>query len=327
MTSWHKTILRTLVFLLVLIENPPIFAKQATVDLDLGLGYRVDRLDWNTGGVFLGLPALSELTWDDIRIQEIKGGGRFIVEEIEPGLALYVRGSAGYGQIVEGENQDSDFFGHDRTDEFSRSNNDADDGSVLDGSFGIGLQKNTKLKQRGWLFKFAPLVGYSYHEQNLKMLNGVQTVPSPATTFPGLNSSYKTEWKGPWVGIDFSLETDKQLSLFGIIEYHWPDYAAEANWNLRPDFAHPVSFTHTAEGQGLLLSAGWEYQFLPRWAVSVALEYLDWTTKRGTAIDFNADGTLGISCLNPDGSDQFNCLNEVNWESQSLTLGIVHRFN
>jgi len=327
MTSWRKTLLWTLAFFFFFATKASVFAEETLLDLNMGIGYRIDRLNWNIAGG--GVNVLSELTWDDLRIHQIKGGGRFIVDEIEPGLALYVRGSAGYGQIVAGENQDSDFEGNNRTDEFSRSNNDADDGDVLDGSIGIGLQTKIRLQEKAWIFKIAPLVGYSYHEQNLKMTNGFQTVPSLGS-FPGLNSSYKTEWKGPWAGIDLFLETDNQFTLFGFVEYHWPDYSAEANWNLRPQFQHPLSFAHVAEGEGLLASAGWEYRFLPAWTVVVALDYLNWSTHAGIETNF----------LSPQGIQEFfsetgvlvadgivlTPLNEVNWESQSVTLGIVYRF-
>ena len=45
---------------------------------------------------------------------------------------------AAYSWIFDGKNQDSGYAGGDRTLEFSRSNNNSDEGNMLDASFGIG---------------------------------------------------------------------------------------------------------------------------------------------------------------------------------------------
>ncbi len=45
---------------------------------------------------------------------------------------------AAYSWIFDGENQNSDYAGDDRMLEFSRSNNNSDEGNMLDASFGIG---------------------------------------------------------------------------------------------------------------------------------------------------------------------------------------------
>ncbi|MFQ5596877.1 MAG: TonB-dependent receptor [Nitrospiria bacterium] len=327
--------LQTVFILILSTAGNPAFAK-SRLDLDLGVGYRVDHLDWNIAGVINGNPVniVSELTWDDVRIQQVRGGGRLIVENVKSPMAFYMRGTFGYGQIMEGENQDSDFLGNNRTLEFSRSNNDADAGEALDASVGFGYQFKKRFRASRMVLRLAPVVGYSYHEQHFTMTKGFQTIVTPFLTpplgpFPGLNSAYETEWKGPWVGLDLTLNTGKKLSVFGRIEYHLVDYFAEADWNLRPDFAHPVSFTHAADGSGLLASAGWSYQLRPAWTFFVDLQYLDWSTDRGTDVTFlsqaEIDRLASIGIVT-DGVILIP-LNEVNWESQSLTLGIVYRFH
>ena len=51
----------------------------------------------------------------------------------------------------------------------------------------------------------------------------------------GLNNSYDTQWKGSWLGLDALLGLGEKLSLNSTVEYHWVNYSAEANWNLRSD--------------------------------------------------------------------------------------------
>jgi hypothetical protein len=97
-------------------------------------GYREDKLRWNTGFPNGSDPnILSELTWTDLKIATLGIG-----------VKLYTRSNwefeldLNYGKIFSGDNQDSDYLGNNRTLEFSRSNNNADKGVVIDASVNAG---------------------------------------------------------------------------------------------------------------------------------------------------------------------------------------------
>ncbi len=269
-------------------------------------GYRSDDLDWNIAGDSAGNNPniLSELAWSDLKIYQLQAEGKVIFEW------LYLRGSIGYGWILDGDNQDSDYDGDNRTLEFSRSNNNSNNGNVMDASVGVGYPFEPG---PDWL-KIAPLVGYSLHEQNLTLTDGFQTIPATGS-FSDLNSTYDTKWKGPWAGIDLSIEASRRLALFGSFEYHWADYDAEGNWNLRSDFAHPKSFEHDASGKGIVVSAGGSYAIDKDWLINANVGYQEWSTDAGTGRTFFADGTTSGTRLN-----------EVNWSSYSAMLGIMLSF-
>ena len=93
------------------------------------------------------------------------------------------------------------------------------------------------------------------------------------------------------------------------------EYNAEADWNLRADLAHPVSFEHRADGEGIVYWARWNYFFHPQWSFSLSGNYQDWETDPGTDQIF---GALGGTAETP--------LNEVNWESWSVMVGASCRF-
>ena len=217
----------------------------------LDAGYRFDELKWNIAGNLSGTSPniLSELTWENLRTFQLKLSNTTTVKEV-----IYLRGYLDYGWINAGDNQDSDYAGDDRTLEFSRSNNNSDDGNMLDGSIGIGY----RITFGGDTFQLIPLLGYSYHEQNLRMTDGYQTIPAFGS-FPGLDSTYETRWYGPWIGVDFKIQTRefdsfvKRAVFYTTLEGHSVDYDAEADWNLRTDFAHPKSFEHDAEGDGIIV--------------------------------------------------------------------------
>lgn len=284
---------------------PSLRDASAEIDasLQLGPGIRQDNLDWSIADIDGSPNILSELTWTDLTIIQIKASGKLIIAD-----KFYIRGSLDYGEIIDGENQDSDYSGNDRTGEYSRSNNSTDEGNVYDLSAGLGYQFRIKR------LTIAPLIGYSYHTQNLVITDGNQTIP-PIGHFPGLHSTYDAQWDGPWTGLDLSFTIIEKLMLSGVVEYHWADYKGVADWNLRDDFDHPRSFEHTAEGNGILVSAAIHYAFSEHWGVGFAGNYQDWSTDPGTDRTFFADGT-----------EVTTRLNEVNWDSVATELSITFRF-
>lgn len=287
--------------------------KNLYTEFGINMGYRVDDIDFNIAGDIAGNNPniLSELTWNDLEIFQIKLSNQTIIRDL-----FYLRGSFGYGWILRGSNQDSDYARDNRTLEFSRSNNNASDGDVIDASLGIGLHFSFGLD---W-FGITPLAGYSYHQQNLTVTNGNQTkdpfgLLGFTGPFAGLNSSYDTEWKGPWIGLDLSFDIKKKHHIFMNFEYHWADYHAEADWNLRTDLAHPRSFEHIADGNGIVLSTG--VNFFYNYPVSLHLhfDYQDWNTDPGIDRVFLANGTIIETRLN-----------EVNWKSYAFMIGMVYGF-
>lgn len=283
------------------------------LNLSISAGYRVDKLDWNIAGDISGNNPniMSELTWEDLAIYQIKAKGELNVENEEfPYFTTYFRGAVGCGLIVNGENQDSDYNGDNRTQEYSRSNNSSDDGYVLDASLGAGFQFRAMSDK----LAITPLGGYSYHAQHLTMTDGFQTIPFDGP-FPGLDSTYETQWYGPWAGLDLALMPTEKLTLIGSFEYHWIDYYAKADWNLRIDFQHPKSFEHRSDGHGVVFSLGGDYAFTNHLSIYLNLDYQDWKAERGIDTTFMANGTVGETRLN-----------EVNWISSAVMLGITYRF-
>ncbi len=287
--------------------------RQVQAELQAAVGYRHDNLDWNIAGSSSGTNPniLSELEWSDLQIVQVKLQGRAVVDG-----KFYIRGRVDFGWIVDGDNRDSDYAGDNRTSEFSRSINLSADDEVWDGSLGLG-----------WAFTFgtdycrlAPMLGYSVHKQNLRITDGRQVIP-PTGSFAGLNSTYQARWNGPWIGFDLIFNTPEQRKkgretrFLLTAEYHWADYYAEADWNLRSDFQHPKSFEHDTTGSGLVLGLQWLFGFRFNWDFSLAGQYQKWHTDSGVDRVFLTDGSRAETMLN-----------EVNWESVEITAGFNYRF-
>jgi len=309
-----------LAFLLLLIASIAFFsylelaqAADIKTDLSLSTGYRVDDLSWNiAGNIYGGNPnVLSELTWSDLETLQATVGGRVLVNEW-----LYLRGSLGYGWTFSGGNLDSDFLGNNRTQEYSRSSNSADGGRVLDGAIGLGYQFSFLSGK----FRLSPLLGYSYSAQELTLKDGVQVIATPGWTPPagpiqGLDSTYDASWLGPWLGIDLSFEVTERVTLFGSFEYHWATFDSESNLNLRNDLAHPKTFEQDADGRGFLITLSAEYLLTGPWSLNMAFNYQKWSADPGRDRLYYANGSIAETRLN-----------EVNWDSYALMLGLVYRF-
>lgn len=302
-------------------------AEQPTVDppawywldtaFDLSVGYRTGQLNWSIAGNLQGTSpnVRSELSWSDLRIYQFQLANRTVIHD-----RVYLRGQVNYGVVDAGDNRDSDYDGDDRTLEFSRSLNGVDGNNVWDGSLGVG--------PRFAFFESAvvvcPLIGYAIAEQDLNIVDGYQAISPgvpPIGPIPGLDSRYEARWTGPWIGLDLLLTIPLNQGPFSHIEmvftgeYHWADYSADADWNLRTDYQHPVSFTHDADGDGFVAGVTMVFAAHNRWGVNMGMNFTEMTTDPGVDRIFYADGTTATTRLN-----------EVRWRSVVFAGGISFLF-
>lgn len=287
--------------------------------LDVGLGYRNDQLDWNIAGDASGANpnVLSELTWDDLKISQLQLAGQLELAGV-PLIQknVLILADVAFGKIWSGTVQDSDYDGDDRTDETSRSVGDADSGFTADISGAFGP-----------IFKFdrvtglhvTPLIGYGFNMQAVTMTNGEQVVAGSGTRelgyIPGLDSTYTAYWYGPWLGTTVDYRFNEKLMLALGFEYHWVNFFAQADWNLRTEFEHPVSFEHEGTGSGIVWDINGAYHLNEKWKWTVSTLFQDWSIKNGTDRTFLSDGSVGKTRLN-----------QVNWKSYAVMTGLCYQF-
>jgi hypothetical protein len=291
-------------------------------------GTRSDDLDWSIAGNAAGTnpDVLSELDWSDVESYQVTLADRSIFAK-----HIYLRGAFSYAGIQDGTVRDSDYGNNSRTAEWSRSICQTNGDELWDVSAGGGY---AFYLLDGRLL-VAPLLGVSYHKQNLRITNGMQVIsqdnpfssslqdnPPPVGPLTSeLNSTYFARWMGPWIGCDLRYQTQKRtpdalVMSFGLsLEMHLADYYGEGNWNLRGDLAHPKSFEHDADGIGLCVSAEWRVVMAEHWDITFTASHQDWSTGGGTDRKFHPDGGASITRLNG-----------VNWQSSSFMVGAGYRF-
>ncbi|MBL1320127.1 MAG: TonB-dependent receptor [Methylophaga sp.] len=291
------------------LENKTPILQYQRAELYASTGYRKDELNWSISGLNGTPNILSELEWEDIEIATVNVGTTLY---FQPNWLLNVDFT--YGHIFDGDNQDSDYLGNNRTLEFSRSNNSADKGSVIDGSIHAGYQWLAMSNQQKKIY-LIPKIGFSYHAQFFNITDGFQTIPALGA-FSGLDSNYDATWYGPWLGLESEFVIGKSLSLGLNFEYHYAFYDATANWNLRSDFAHPESFTHEAEGYGLVGNVNARYRLNNDLSLNFSINYQDWQANRN-----GVDKTFFS-----DGSSLKTGFNGVNWNSFGANIGLAYQF-
>lgn len=290
----------------------------ASSELSIEVGYRHDELRWSTAGFDNTPNILSELKWEKLQLWQVRLRGKSL--EV---CGFYVRYSLSYGKIFDGKVQDSDYFGDNRTREFSRGYADAGRGEVFDTSFSFGYMLHFFCGLR-----IAPLLGTSYHMQNLHMYDGIQVVNSLSDflgKIKGLDSRYKSRWKGSWVGADLAWDIHSSCSILGTFEYHSAKYRAKSHWNLNPQFFD--DFTHRANGHGTVVRIGAVYQMTPCILISLMLGSQGWRTGSGCE-------STKIRELLRLPNDVFverpvkykTKLNKVKWTSYEIMLGLGYSF-
>jgi hypothetical protein len=284
-----------------------------TFELDLSGGYRLGGLQWSIAGV-VGIPnILSELTWSKLQISQIDAKARLNIERFT------IRADVGFGYVLTGDVQDSDYDSDDRTDEFSRSYSDARGGYLLHALTGLGYP----IDLRAAPLTLLPMIGIGFHRQAMRMTDGVQVIEDtfqfPSRTSPlgpvsGLDSRYTANWLNLWIGLDAGLRIASRLSAGAAISVHPALYYAEADWNLITKYAHPVSFVHKAFGLGLCGELSIGVELSRRILLEGRFDLDTWFGGPGVDETFYAAG----------GSIETQ-LNEVVWKSAQFSLGTVLR--
>lgn len=277
----------------------------AATDVELFLGASESEFRWNIAGDANGENPniLSELTWRDVKSN---GVGISITSVTEKSLVGIL--DLFYAEIDSGNVQDSDYFDDGKNNEFLRSYSSTD-GETMNASY-----------QLGWMNKIlgidvVPLVAVTYAAQKFNTFDGVTTVntlvPNDIGPFEGLNSSFDTRWVGAGLGILAEHNWHSKLYIKLNITSYYFDYDADANWNLRADFAHPVSFSHEGEGYGMNATIQLGWQISTKYRVLLRAESFKWRIDEGVDYVFFSNGTEGETQLN-----------ETVLESTGLFLGV-----
>jgi hypothetical protein len=129
--------------------------------------------------------------------------------------------------------------------------------------------------------------GYTFNRQAFYLL------PADAFTPAGLKSTYTATWKGLMLGTSLREKITDKIYMEPAFRYYQLKYNAAANWNLIPQFSHPLSFVHSANAFGVATSLKLGYS-----RVYLHIQYSYLATGRGTEHLYLAAGGDQVTQLN-----------------------------
>lgn len=347
----RKSFVTLITSLLTLTCSSAAFAflpEVADATFDLGVGFRRDRLSWETkenhssstselDSISPSVGYSSRLDWKRLNIWQVEAKTKVLLCD-----DVYFRAYADYGWITSGKNTATDRCSiNDVSSECFRSDSNTR-GQVYDVSLGIGYQ----FKMCDDSFSLTPVLGYSWEGQHLRdrneeigsssssSLSSVRSSESYTDSYSSISYSsgsssgsgnstrYNTRWNGPWLGFDIDYRLGCDWVLFGTYEYHWATYHAHANWAFQ---MHALNgFNHRASNaHGQVVSLGARWDFCDCWTVSLAAEYQAWRASHGRNTIRASEQLLG----NRVQITQIRFpLHDVRWDSASLSIDVGYVF-
>ena len=263
-----------LVIAVLIVLAAPSRAIDFEGELSLNGGYRGDDIRLKGESCFC----------DEVRLKFKNSDVTLVGAEFYTIVAkyFYMRGAADFGWY-----QDSDFrIAVDGDDgdgpQPYRIRGDANGDWTVAVSGGLGLQMGF-LEDK---LRVGILGGYAYDRQELKSHNEKVTLLNdeevPDDPFPRVK--WRTEWWGPWTGLDLSYQVTDRFRVMGSFEYHWTDF--DGKLRLVGDSSIPDSVSQqSGDGDGYIWGISAQYRFYDWLHLRLKLRFQEW--------DVDTDSVLG----------------------------------
>lgn len=166
----------------------------------------------------------------------------------------------------------------------------------------------------GRCFSAAPLVGWSYDSQVIRLGHG-RTDGQRDKVLDSLQ--YFNRWQGPWAGADCQWNWEN-LTLKGGYEYHWAHW--HAKWKLHGSDVANGAFSDRRKSDhahGQVIYADGRWNFCSGWYVGVGGKYQWWRAEEGHLKPLT--GNFASVGLRNSEVDKVKC---ATWKSVSATVDI-----
>jgi len=274
------------------------FGFDSVLTFDVGGGYRRDELKWKTFPSYDPGRQIEE-RWQNVGIGIIEANAQFLACE-----HFLLKVDFDYGWFTKSGSQK--YFADGGIQE-NINYKSTPKGNVYDLSGGLGYQFNFDCTR----ISFAPLAGYSYHQQRFK--SRVYTnVFLPASEKILAHNDYKFRWSGPWVGFALAYQASCELQLFVDYYYHWARFRGTVKEHFAFSLGGLPSHLRSNRAYGNEFRCGGIYTFCDFWYVGVEFDYKQFCGNKGKSIVENIDAV--------------SALRSLDWKSSTLTLNIGYEF-
>jgi hypothetical protein len=259
-----------LLFIVVLYTCTSILHAQDSenkIQLSAGAGYQRENFHWSIAGNANGQNpnVYSELKW-----KAIEGNDYDFALQWNPWHRFLLLADYNRSLTTAGTSNDTDYQGDNRTNPIYNQSFNSNKGGTSAWAGGIGY---LLFKNKVW--RISPYLGYGINYQSYYLLGN-------DGDFGQLNSSYKTQWRGPFIKVISVLNITNRFKLAADLTYSQVTYSAAADWNLIETFQHPVSFRHSADGYGIDAGAKLVFKINHFLSANIGAAYFNWETGNGT---------------------------------------------
>lgn len=273
------TVSKVKLLVIFLYLSLPLFAQKKGLSFSFAPKYQIDDFRWSIAGNSQGQNPniLSELTWENL---QSLGFNTALSIPLKSNFAI--EASINKSFVFKGKVNDTDYSEDNRTS--PTFNMDLQSNKSSTGLYTLGLSYSLQIKN---IF-LKPSISYVIRYQTLYLREENNSF---------LNSSYKPRWNGFNLGLQLNRQFYNAFAIDLYGAYSNLNYNANATWNLRDDFAQPISFRHKAYGFETNFATRLTYtkkQFKP------FMHFQTSYASTGTGIDevFYKNGTSAFTRLN-----------------------------
>lgn len=264
-----KIVIFPICFLLLLYGNLYSQTKEKGLSLEAGTTYNTNNFNWSIAGNLEGsFPnILSEL-----KFNKITSLGYYLKSNYTPLAYLKFFSFFQQNKVINGNGSDIDYKDDNRTNPTFENNFISNKGDFVSFKGGIGtpIRLSTKIN-------ITPALFYCLTKQKFYILsNEIQD----------LRSIYKANMQGVEISMKGNIQLNKIIYSSLILNYHFVNYKAEANWNLIDIFQHPLSFSHISNGTGFGVNALLGCNMSKMFSIIVSGSLNTTTIRKGTDITY-----------------------------------------
>jgi hypothetical protein len=292
-------------------------------EVNFEIGYRHDNIRWSAK-----IPSRDPLfrastKFEDLDILQIGVNGRGSI-----GCNLYLRGSADWGWVLDGNTKDKfeifnppsgsciESFAVEET-LIAKHKNITDGRHVFDISGAVGYP----FYFCGCSMTLAPVVGYSFSEQNLWVESDqdISLCQSSGSRFFAHENSgcccrdkFVARWYGAFIGLDWDYYPCGECwNLYASLEFHWANHQSKRQD--RSGFSGFDHFKHTTHNaHAWVCEVGFDYEVCNCWTVGLNFKAQDWHASK----HHHDNGNYS--------TDHFRA--KTNWNSYAINLTVGKAF-
>ena len=258
-----------------------IYAQNHRFQISTGGALNTTNFSWSIAGNAQGE---SPNILSELKFHQITSLGAFLDGLYKPVKNVILHACYQRNGTVSGRVTDTDYDGDNRTGISYNAHFSSNKGHLE--TFSAGAEYNILVKEK---YKLKAGVDYT---------NTIQNYYMHSPDIEKLQTTYRAKWQGPGFSAGGDYYISKSFSTTADFAYYFITYSSVANWNLRREFEHPVSFVQNAKGNIIEGRLGLVYRLNAAFSLLLNGTVGRSTTKKGYDLAYLTNNTQPVTQFN-----------------------------